>query len=189
MTCHRAAAGLTRKAGVWVTASLVANAAFASMCGAQAPGVKVDSTWLRVSVPSTTAEVTLIAGYHGINGGLNFNGGTKGALTIVVPVHWHVVLHFRNDDQNFAHSAEVIPAADPVPNQSVPPAFEGASSGSLSQGLGPGSHQDIKFVAQRAGKFLVFCAVPGHGVAGMWIRFEVSATASRPAVTATAGAP
>ncbi len=187
MTPRRVAADPIRKGGMWVTACLLANVAFASMCGAQAAGIKVDSTWLRVLVPSTTAEVTLIAGFQGINGGLNFNGGTRGALTIVVPVHWHVVLHFRNDDQNFAHSAEVIPATDPVPNQSVTHAFQGASSGGLSEGLAPGSHQDIKFVAERAGKFLVFCAVPGHGLAGMWIRFEVSATASRPAISATSG--
>ncbi len=32
---------------------------------------------------------------------------------------------------------------------------------------------------------MIFCAVPGHGLAGMWIRFKVSATEKRPTLLAS----
>ncbi|PYP33406.1 MAG: hypothetical protein DMD47_01435, partial [Gemmatimonadetes bacterium] len=33
--------------------------------------------------------------------------------------------------------------------------------------------------------FLIFCGVPGHGAAGMWVRLKVSGTARAPFLTAT----
>src|SRR5207245_1236498 len=36
--------------------------------------------------------------------------------------------------------------------------------------------------AQPAGDYLIFCGVAGHGAAGMWIRFQVSASAKTPAL-------
>src|SRR5439155_1392224 len=35
---------------------------------------------------------------------------------------------------------------------------------------------------QPAGDYLIFCGVAGHGAAGMWIRFQVSASAKTPAL-------
>jgi len=32
---------------------------------------------------------------------------------------------------------------------------------------------------------MIFCAVPGHGLAGMWIRLSVSATEKRPTLTSS----
>jgi uncharacterized cupredoxin-like copper-binding protein len=43
----------------------------------------------------------------------------------------------------------------------------------------------MKFVADKAGAFLIICGVPGHAAAGMWIRFTVEAGAERPLLTAT----
>jgi len=43
----------------------------------------------------------------------------------------------------------------------------------------------LRFTAQPAGEYLIFCGVSGHGAAGMWIRFRVSATAEAPALLAT----
>ena len=53
------------------------------------------------------------------------------------------------------------------------------------QGLQAREADDLRFVANRAGSFIVFCAVPGHGAAGMWIRLVVSDTARRPSLAAT----
>lgn len=82
------------------------------------------------------------------------------------------------------HSVEVIPATDALPAGPVPPAFEHAASGRLDQGYPAGQGADVRFVAGKAGSFLIFCAVPGHGAAGMWIRLAVSASADKPSLAA-----
>jgi sulfocyanin len=162
---------------------VLAGLALASVMLAQAPALHIDPTWLKVDSAATSAEFSLIAGLGGVNGGMNFNGATNGALTLVVPVGWHVVLNFRNDDQNMPHSAVVIPAATPVPAAAGRPAFAGATTRQADQGLATGARQSLRFDADHAGSYMIFCAVPGHGMAGMWMKLEVSASAARPSLT------
>jgi hypothetical protein len=159
----------------------------ASAIAAQAvPGrATVDPSWLRLDVGRKTAEFKLIAGLTGLNGALNFNGFRDGQLTLTVPRGWRVVLHFSNHDGMLPHSAEVIADTKPIPSGSVPPALDRAFTVRLAEGLPPQGEDDIRFIADKVGSFLVFCGVPGHGTQGMWIRLRVSATARRPAVTAT----
>ncbi len=147
--------------------------------------VHVDNAWLKTDTAAKTAEFTLVAGLTGSNGGMNFNGAGNGTLTLTVPVGWKVVLHFRNDDQVLPHSAEVITEVAPVPVGAAPVAFEHAATKNATQGLPAGGKDDVHFVVDRVGKFLVFCAVPGHGAAGMWIRLDVSPGAGVPVLTAT----
>jgi uncharacterized cupredoxin-like copper-binding protein len=97
-----------------------------------------------------------------------------------------VVLHFRNNDQILPHSAIVIAAVTPVPVSGAKAAFEHSATRQPEQGLGPDAKDDVEFVVDRAGSYLIFCAVPGHGAAGMWIRLEVSATAQEPDLAVTA---
>jgi FtsP/CotA-like multicopper oxidase with cupredoxin domain len=153
---------------------------------AQAPAAPhIDPKWLKADSGTRTAEFSLIAGMGGLNGGMNFNGVTNGALGLVVPVGWHVVLHFRNDDPNMPHSAVVIPAATPIPAVAGRPAFAGASTRHADQGLPTGGHESVRFDAASPGAYMIFCAVPGHGMAGMWMRLEVSAEARRPSLAAS----
>lgn len=150
---------------------------------AQAPAAPhIDPKWLKSDSGTRTVEFSLIAGMGGLNGGMNFNGVTNGALGLVVPVGWHVVLHFRNDDPNMPHSAVVIPAATPVPAGAGRPAFDAATTSRPDQGLATGTRQNMVFDANREGSYMIFCAVPGHGMAGMWMRLEVSATATQPSL-------
>ena len=65
------------------------------------------------------------------------------------------------------------------------PAFDRATTGKLEQGFSTGQGSDVRFVAQKTGSFIIFCAVPGHGAAGMWIRFSISATAAKPTLGTT----
>src|SRR5712664_2999096 len=95
-------------------------------------------------------------------------------LVVTVPQGWNVVLHFKNQDPKLPHSVEVIPDGAALPSGPVPPAFEHATTGRLDQGFGAGQGGDVRFVAGKAGAFVIFCAVPGHGAAGMWIRLAVS---------------
>ena len=146
----------------------------------------IDCNWLTVDTTAKTATFALTAGLTALNSGLNFNGFNEGKLTLSVPTGWTVVLRFTNKDQNLPHSAEVVDTVKPVPAGPVdPPAFPHAMTEKLMQGLGSGDTASVKFVATKAGSYMIFCAVPGHGIAGMWIRLKVSATDKRPTLVAT----
>lgn len=144
----------------------------------------VDTSWLRFDASAKTADFELLAGMTTAFAGLNFNGFRSGGLTLTVPQDWRVTLHFKNRDPNLPHSAEVAPGGDP-PSGPVKPAFAGAATRALDTGLSPGDSQDVTFPAAKVGSYLIICPVPGHAAAGMWIRFEVSAAASKPTLAAT----
>lgn len=146
---------------------------------------KIDPAWLRADTVTRTAEFDLTAGLTGYRGALNFNGYADGQLALIVPLGWTVVMHFKNHDAVLPHSAEVIPDTKPLPLGPVDPAFDRAVTIKLMQGLQAREADDIRFVANRVGTFIIFCAVPGHGAAGMWIRLVVSDTACRPSLAAT----
>ena len=65
-------------------------------------------------------------------------------------------------------------------------AFHGAHSAAPTKGLEKGRTEDLSFKADKAGSYLCYCGVPGHGNAGMWIRFQVADGAKAPAVTIAA---
>ena len=143
---------------------------------------KIDPAWLHGDAATKTAEFKLVGGLTDLNGGMNFNGFKRGGLVLTVPQGWNVVLHFKNQDQNLPHSVEIIPDSGAIPSGPVPPAFAHAATGQLEQGFPSGQGGDVRFVAAKAGAFLIFCAITGHGTAGMWIRLTVSATADKPAL-------
>lgn len=151
---------------------------------AQAPPPAVNPGWLRADTATRTAIVTLVAGLTPANGGMNFNGFGAGKLTLTVPRGWTVAFHFTNQDQVLPHSVEVVPAGT-VPVGPVPPAFPLAATKALEQGVAPGGREDVRFVVMKAGAFLIFCAVPGHGQAGMWIRLDVSDAVRLPTLEPT----
>jgi len=150
-----------------------------------APAQAIDPSWLTVDTTSRTATFQLIAGLTGLNGALNFNGFRDGELTLHVPLDWNVVMHFTNRDGDLPHSAEVIADVKPLPSGPVDPAFPRAMTIRLAQGLEAGQEDDIKFVANKEGSFLIWCAVPGHGLSGMWIRLDVSRKEARPTLRPT----
>jgi len=155
-----------------------------------APAQVIDPSWLSVDATSRTATFDLIAGLNGANGALNFNGFKDGGLSLTVPVGWTVVMHFRNHDGMLPHSAEVIDDVHPLPLQSVTPAFPKAFTLRLAEGIPSEGRDDLRFIADKGGSYLIFCGVPGHGAAGMWVRLEVSGSVHRPSVAATpAGKP
>lgn len=160
----------------------------APVCAAQSPAAKpqIDCDWLTVDSTAKTATFAVTSGLTQLNGGLNFNGFNDGKLTLTVPTGWTVVIRFTNHDANLPHSAEVIDTTNPMPAGPVdPPAFAHAMTGKLMTGLSAGASDSMQFVANKAGSYMVFCAVPGHGLAGMWIRFKVSPTEKRPTLVAS----
>ena len=148
----------------------------------------VDSTWLSFDPASKTAKFQLIAGLTGANGALNFNGFRDGGLTLVIPVGWAAEIAFRNHDGMLPLSAEVISPQTPLPSQPVGPAIPRAFTLKLAEGLPPQGTDTMRFLAKPAGEYLIFCGVPGHGAAGMWIHLRVSSTAQTPALLSTPSA-
>ena len=145
----------------------------------------IDASWLQFDTATQTVSFQLIAGLTGLNGALNFNGFRDGELTLTVPLGSNVVLHFRNHDGMLPHSAEVIPDAHPLPPGPVAPALARALTVRLEQGLISDQTDDLRFIADRGGSYLIFCGVPGHGAAGMWIRLEVLGSIRTPSLAAT----
>ena len=168
-----------------------ASAIVFALCltAAVGPGPDIDPAWLSVDAPAKTVRFQLIAGLTGVNGALNFNGFSDGGLTLVVPVGWHTEIDFRNHDGMLPHSAEIIAPQTPLPTQPVPPAIPRAFTLRLTEGLVSEGTDTIRFTAPPAGEYLILCGVPGHGAAGMWIRFRVSVTAEAPALLATPATP
>src|SRR6266545_6774977 len=160
----------------------------APVCLAQTPAAQpqIDSNWLTVDTTAKTATFQLTAGLTQLNGGLNFNGFNDGKLTLTVPTNWTVVFKFTNHDPNLTNSAEVVDTTKPMPAGPVePPALARAMTVRLMEGLGSGQSDSVRFVANKAGSYMIFCAVPGHGLAGMWIRLTVSPTEKRPTLTSS----
>ncbi|HJS43823.1 MAG TPA: sulfocyanin-like copper-binding protein [Gemmatimonadales bacterium] len=155
---------------------------------ARAQQQNVDSTWLSFDPAAKTARFQLIAGLTGLNGALNFNGFRDGELTLVMPVGWMTEIDFRNHDGMLPHSAEVIAPQTPLPAQPVSPAIPRAFTLRLATGLPPEGTDVMRFAAQPAGEYLIFCGVPGHGASGMWIRLRVSAAAQTPTMLLTPSA-
>ena len=171
-------------------AAAVLGAAAPRALPGQGASIKIDPSWVMVRPADSTVEFRLVAGMTPANGGMNFDGATAGSLVLTVPVKWHVTLHFRNDDENMPHSAEVTGAKAPVPAMpDAKPAFGGAESKDAAQGVSIGTKQDLHFTADQPGSYMIVCAVPGHGAAGMWIRMVVSATATKPAVEGGSATP
>src|SRR5437016_2323934 len=127
-----------------------------------APAAAVDPSWLQVDTATKTVTFQLVAGLTGLNGALNFNGFRDGGLTLTVPLGWTVVMHFRNHDGMLPHSAEVIADAHPLPTGPVAPAFARAFTLRLEQGLISEQTDDMRFIADRGGSYLIFCGVPGQ---------------------------
>src|SRR2546426_4855547 len=176
-------AGWGRRVGAW--AGVAGMVTLLSATSAQAQQQAIDPTWLSFDAAARSARFQLLAGLTGLNGALNFNGFSDGGLTFVVPVGWRTEIDFRNHDGMLPHSAEVIAPQTPGPIEPVDAAIPRAFTLRLAEGLISEATDTLRFTAQPAGDYLIFCGVPGHGAAGMWIRFQVRASAKTPALLLT----
>lgn len=157
----------------------------APAAGQTAGSSRLEPAMLSFDTVAKTVTFELIAGMTTANGSLNFNGTKGGALTLVVPRGWRVTLNFVNRDKNLPHSAQVITAHGPVPMGPGTTAFPGAASTEPGTGVpATAAMEPLRFTATTAGEYRIFCAVPGHGMAGMWMKLTVDPTARTPWVSA-----
>jgi len=125
-------------------------------------------------------ELQVYAAFDHSLGGFNFNGGFQGNQTITVPQGWSVVMQVVNKDA-IPHSAIIIAATTPLPSIPDKAAIPTAYTTHLTDGLAPGGGSDtMRFKASPAGSYFLACGVPGHATSGMYVRFDVSASAAAP---------
>ncbi|HEX6966520.1 MAG TPA: sulfocyanin-like copper-binding protein [Gemmatimonadaceae bacterium] len=132
------------------------------------------------SAKRVTLQLNAAMGNH--NGGMNFNGGSGGNQTITIPVGWTVRLNFVNKDA-IPHSAIIVPGTMPLPVIPTDAAIPGAYTKDLTSGIATDGTDTSTFRVNKPGEYFIECGVPGHGPSGMYIRFNVSATATAPSYT------
>jgi hypothetical protein len=132
------------------------------------------------------ARLSLHAGMpHGSQPELNFNGTSRGELELRVPTGWTVELRFDNVG-TARHSVRVVGDHD-LPVELGEAVFANAQSPESLLGSLSGTVHRVSFVADRAGRYRIACAVPAHGFAGMWIRLTVDHAIRVPATVEHAG--
>ncbi len=107
-------------------------------------------------------------------------------MTITVPLGWKVSMNVVNRD-SLPHSLEIAPAQSTPPMDSVSPAFPRAETIDLKNGMPLDKSDSLSFTADKAGRYWIMCAVPGHAAGGMWDWLIVSNTASTPTVAFSTG--
>ena len=141
----------------------------------------IDPKWMTSDSTAKKVTFALTAGLTPFNGALNFNGFRDGELTLVVPAGWTVVVNFTNNDGMLPHSAEVILDDGSTPLRPVGAAIQRAYTRDAETGVEAGGGKDVmRFTAAPAGNYRFYCAVPGHGASGMWVRLRVDAGVTTP---------
>lgn len=161
-----------------IAGGVLAGALSLSSCGQGA--VSSSGPILRSSPATHTVKLRLVAAQTGANSGFNFDGYGSGAMTVLVPRGWTVIVTCSNASSTFTHSCAIVRNTPPGLG-GAPLAFPGAESASPRSGLQDGQSSQFRFVAGRVGRYRIACLVPAHEVDGMWDVFVVTA-GGRPAV-------
>jgi sulfocyanin len=168
-------------------AGLLLATATATAAAAHAADAPATPSWLKTDAAAKKAGFDAIAAFNENNSNWNFNGYHSGNATVLVPPGWTVEVPFLNEEADVPHSLVVM--ADPGSEDEYPSeaaadvaAFPGAYSVSPVEGTAKGTRADFSFTADKAGDYLWYCGVPGHGSAGMWIRFRVTEDVTAPAL-------
>lgn len=136
--------------------------------------------FIKLGPKPKSVELQIFAAFNEINGGMNFNGFTRGEAGYTIPVGWSVTVTFVNKSA-VPHSAVVVdldkvreirPAADG-------PYFKGATTPSAEIGTTTKT-ETFTFTADEKGKYAVICGFPGHGLAGHWVHFNVVDDSAKP---------
>ena len=129
-----------------------------------------------IATRAATVDSTTVAGDT-----LSFNGSRTGEHSLTVPLGWNVVGQFVNRDPVQAHSAIVIEEAYPLPNVPPPAAFPQAFTRGVEDGLSHNARDEITFIANREGRYLIVCGVPGHAEGGQRMQLVVTSEVNVPA--------
>jgi len=147
---------------------------------------EITPAWMTVDAVKRSVRLLIAGSADGTNGTMNFNGYGQGEMSVNVPLGWTVRVDFENKGlAALPHSLVIINPVTPLPIEGGVPAFPRALTVKLVPGLLAGETDSFEFVADKEGRFLFFCGVTGHGVAGMWDYLSVSKEATLPSVHVT----
>ncbi|MCL6548352.1 MAG: hypothetical protein K6T30_05530 [Alicyclobacillus sp.] len=164
------------------TAVAAAGMLFGSMAGvaqAKASFTATPGHWVTKDRAAKTADLLVIAAYRNANGGMSFDGYAHGQLKVTVPLGWKVNVKFENDSP-IPHSVMIVSASTKGKAAGFQPAFPHAQTPNPSRGYAGKGSQQFTFTASKAGTYLIWCGVPGHGLAGMYDTLIISKTAKAP---------
>jgi sulfocyanin len=112
-------------------------------------------------------ELVMLASKTGAAGGMNFNGYAHGDMTVTIPAGTKVNVTFKNESAQLPHSVQVTGFDEHDHTSDFSTAFKGAETEDPEHGIKSGS-QFFSFTPDKAGKYALVCAIPGHSAAGMW---------------------
>jgi alcohol dehydrogenase (cytochrome c) len=138
--------------------------------------------YLKLGDGPRTLELTLVASQGPAFGGMNFNGYGRGEMVVRVPLGYTVDVNFRNQSAQVPHSAMVTAIGQVDRTQGFAPAFPGAQTENPQFGITSGT-QFFSFAANKAGRYALLCAIPGHAVSGMWNTLEIVPAGQAPSIT------
>ncbi len=154
--------------------------------------VGISPDWMKFDPEKQVVQLLLVGAADATLGTMNYNGYGNGDMTIIIPFGWKVEVTFRNKGLGaIPHSLAIVNESIAMPLEGGIIAFPRATTVKLVPGLLAGEEDSFKFVANKEGRFLLFCGVTGHGIQGMWDYLIVSKEAKVPSVlvsrTAVAG--
>lgn len=134
--------------------------------------------WVRPDSAARSVTLDLAAVHTAGAAGPTLNGISYGAVQIVVPLGWTVLIEWRNADSTAAHSFVVQQEREKIPERAGAPAFPNAYSRSPAAGIAPGGADRTRFVVDQAGWYWILCGVPGHAIRGEYLSLKVDRDAS-----------
>ena len=140
---------------------------------------ELEASYLVFDSTKRTATFQLAAGGE-LPQQVSFNGARRGTRTLTIPLGWRVTVAFANRDPDLPHSATIVAMTAVIPEQLPEPAFPPAHTVRVAEGLLEGDSDEISFVAERAGRYMLACGVLGHAQRGQWIAMDISPTAAIP---------
>jgi uncharacterized cupredoxin-like copper-binding protein len=94
-------------------------------------------------------------------------------MVVSVPAGYTVHVNVTNKS-SLAHSAVITAFSERTGSSGIKPVFRGASTPNPASGTARGTTVHFNFVPNKAGKYAIVCAVPGHAAGGMWDVFMVT---------------
>lgn len=145
--------------------------------------VGITPDWMKFDPQKQMVQLLLVGAADATNGTMNYNGYGNGDMTVIIPFGWKVEVAFRNKGLGaIPHSLAIVNESIAMPLEGGIIAFPRATTVKLVPGLLAGEEDSFGFVANKEGRFLLFCGVTGHGVQGMWDYLIVSKEAKVPSV-------
>jgi alcohol dehydrogenase (cytochrome c) len=142
-----------------------------------------EGTWLALNKAAKTVDLLLIGAYNGAQSGMNFNGYANGDMKITIPNGWKVNVQMSNANPQIPHSAMIVPESTKGTSSNFKEAFKGATTPDPTAGFTGSKSESFSFTADKAGNYLIWCAIPGHGIAGMYDTLIIDNNAKAPSIT------